>query len=154
MSSDRTKQICLWMTIYIYIYIAIRLIDIYIYVMIPPDTKLICWGGDFLSWNFRIMGQVLPYKWRYSIQPAKAVVWSVNILPTRRNMFDNDNIIIYIDVKKRWERNKAFTWCYEMNSVKIAVGQHFQFSFSYLEYFSLNWTEISSKTVSYSEFFV
>ena len=30
--------------------------------MIPRDTKLIRFGGDFESWNFCIMGQDSPYK--------------------------------------------------------------------------------------------
>ena len=64
-------------------------------------------------------------------------------------MFVNDNIVIYINVKKRSEQNKAFTWCYERNSERIAVGRHFRFSFSYLEYFFVKWG-ISSKPVSYS----
>ena len=59
MSSDRTKQICLWMTIYIYIYIyiyvcvrwtkAIRKIGMY-----PLDCSqllLICWLVDCILWH-------------------------------------------------------------------------------------------------------
>ena len=26
------------------------------FIVLPPDTKLICSGGDFVSWNFYIMG--------------------------------------------------------------------------------------------------
>ena len=111
--------------------------------MLPRDTKLISSGGDFESWNFPIMGQDLPDKWLNSLQSPKTVIQSVNLLATRRNMFVNDNIVIYINDKKTMRKN---------DYGKIAVGRLFRFLFPYL--FSLNRTEISSKPISYFDFFV
>ena len=76
-------------------------IYIYIYIVILRDTKLIRSKEDFVSWNFRTMRQDLLYKWRKLLQPPKAVVENVNIIPTRINMFVNDNIVIYVNVKKQ-----------------------------------------------------
>ena len=117
--------------------------------MIPWDTKLI--RGDFISWNFRFMEPDLPYK----LAPApKAVIQSINIIPTRNNMFVNDNIVIYMNVKKDKTTTKRSRDATKWILGGSLSGCTFDFRFRILNIFSLNGTEISSKPVSYSKFFV
>ncbi len=60
---------------YLMVTICVHTVQAFLFhTVIPRDTKLIHSRGDFVSWNFRIMGQDLPYKWCNLLQPTKALV--------------------------------------------------------------------------------